>query len=350
VNIVTVHASKEYEVRIETGILSDAAAHIQQILPAGKIAIISDTNVWPLYGEALQSNLHNAGYCVIHYVIPAGEASKNGLQYLQLLEFLAQNELTRRDCVIALGGGVVGDLTGFVAATYLRGIAYVQIPTSLLAMVDSSVGGKTAIDLTAGKNLAGAFYQPKLVLCDPDALDTLPDAVFTDGCAEVIKYGVLYDAQLFSHLRSAGKAFDRMAVITQCIRLKQDVVCNDEFDTGLRMKLNLGHTLGHAIESCSQFRISHGKAVAIGMALVSKGASENGYCDAALYQQITEILQVFGLPFSTEYTAQELLEHALTDKKRAGSSVNLIIPHKIADCEIIPMPVSDLLKFIESGL
>lgn len=349
-NIVKVSASKEYEVRIDTGILLNAASHIASILPSGKVALISDTNVWPLYGDALKTNLQTAGYSVIHYVIPAGESSKNGQQYLQLLEFLAQNELTRSDCVIALGGGVVGDLTGFVAATYLRGIAYIQIPTTLLAMVDSSVGGKTAIDLSAGKNLAGAFYQPSLVLCDPDALKTLPEDVFTDGCAEVIKYGVLYDAQLFAHLRDFGKRFDRMSVITKCISLKRDVVCSDEFDTGLRMKLNLGHTLGHAIESCSEFMTSHGKAVAIGMALISKAAAKAGYCGEMLYRQLTDVLKAFDLPYTTEYSACQLLTHALTDKKRAGTSVKLIIPHAIGDCEIVPLPISELPKFIELGL
>lgn len=349
-NIVTVRASKEYEVRIDSGILSNAAAHISKILPSCKIAIISDSNVWPLYGEALTANLRDAGYSVLHYVIPAGESSKNGLQYLQLLEFLAENALTRSDGVVALGGGVVGDLTGFVAATYLRGITYIQIPTSLLAMVDSSVGGKTAIDLAAGKNLAGAFCQPCLVLCDMDTLNTLPADVFTDGCAEVIKYGILYDEALFSHLMHHGKAFDRTAVITRCVSLKRDVVCSDEFDNGMRMKLNLGHTLGHAIESCSQFQISHGKAVAAGMALITKAAAANHMCEEALYHKIVRILKAFDLPFTTNYTASELLAHALSDKKRAGSTLNLILPHQIGNCEIMAFLVTKLQKFIESGL
>ena len=343
-NIVTVCASKEYEVRIESGILSDAASHIRGILSGGKIAIISDSNVWPLYGEALKDNLQASGYAVIHYVIPAGESSKNGQQYLQLLEFLAQNELTRSDGVIALGGGVVGDLTGFVAATYLRGIVYIQIPTSLLAMVDSSVGGKTAIDLTAGKNLAGAFYQPSLVLCDPETLNTLPADVFADGCAEVIKYGILYDAQLFDHLMKYGKAFDRMSVITKCVSLKRDVVCCDEFDTGLRMKLNLGHTIGHGVEAKSHFSISHGKAVAVGTAIVSR-ASQCRDCD-----RILSLLKKFGLPVETEYSAEDLYSYTLSDKKRSGSVVNLIIPREIGHCDIVPTPTEELQSFIKAGL
>ena len=189
---------------------------------------------------------------------------------MELLNFLAENKLTRSDALIALGGGVVGDLTGFAAATYLRGIDYIQIPTTLLAAVDSSVGGKTAIDLPSGKNLVGAFYQPKLVLCDTDTLNTLPEDIFRDGCAEVIKYGVLYDAELFAHLDESGLSFDREAVIARCVELKRDVVAEDEFDRGKRQKLNLGHTIGHGIEACSGYGISHGKAVAMGMTIITK--------------------------------------------------------------------------------
>ena len=193
-NTVTVNASTTYEVKIGSGLLPKLGAEVSALGKAGKVCIVSDSNVWPLYGNAAKNSLENAGLQVIHFLFPAGESSKNGSTYLQLLNFLAENGMTRSDHLIALGGGVVGDLTGFAAATYLRGIAYIQVPTTLLAMVDSSVGGKTAIDLQSGKNLAGAFCQPKLVLCDTDTLATLPEDIFRDGCAEVIKYGILYDA------------------------------------------------------------------------------------------------------------------------------------------------------------
>ena len=342
----TIHvaASANYDVKIGTGLLETLGAECAKVCKTGKAAIVSDTNVWPLYGAQAETSLKNAGMEVAHFVFPAGEESKNGSVYLELLNFLAQNEMTRSDCLIALGGGVVGDMTGFAAATYLRGVAYVQVPTTLLAAVDSSVGGKTAIDLSAGKNLCGAFYQPKLVLCDTDALNTLPEDVFRDGCAEVIKYGLLYDPQLFSCLAETGMAFDREAVIARCVELKRDVVAEDEFDTGARMKLNLGHTVGHGIEAASNFSVSHGKAVAIGMAIVSRASK----CLDA--ERIIACLERFGLPVTTDISVDEISYHALSDKKRSGGTVKLILPEAIGDCAIVPTPVEELKSFIQEGL
>ena len=239
---------------------------------------------------------------------------------------------------------MTGDLAGFAAASFLRGIRFVQVPTTLLAAVDSSVGGKTAIDLPAGKNLAGAFCQPSLVLCDTDTLNTLPIDIFRDGCAEVIKYGILYDPVLFAHLEEKGLDFDREAVITRCVELKRDVVMEDEFDTGARMKLNLGHTIGHGVEAKSNFTLSHGKSVAIGMAIVSRA------CGCVDTPRILAILRQFGLPTTTEDTADEILSYALSDKKRSGDLVKLILPNAIGDCAIVPTPVSKLKSFIQAGL
>ena len=247
-NTVMIRASKTYEVQIGSGLLPEIGEKARQLVNSKKAAIISDSNVWPIYGKTAVASLENAGFLVQHYVFPAGESSKNGETFLAILNFLAESKFTRSDLLIALGGGVVGDITGFAAATFLRGVSYIQVPTTLLSMVDSSVGGKTAIDLPAGKNLAGAFYQPILVLCDIDALSTLPDQIFQEGCAEVIKYGILYDTELFDHLDQMGLAFDRESVITRCIQLKRDVVADDEFDRGARQMLNLGHTVGHGIE------------------------------------------------------------------------------------------------------
>lgn len=342
---ITVRASKEYQVMIGSDLMMRLGTYAASIKKPGKAAIISDSNVWPLYGSVVEESLRKADFNVIHYTFPAGEESKNPDTYFFILNFLAENQLTRSDLIIALGGGVVGDMTGFAAATYLRGVSYIQIPTSLLAMVDSSVGGKTAIDLPAGKNLVGAFYQPSLVLCDINALATLPDEIFRDGCAEVIKYGVLYDPDLFSHLAEKGLEFDREAVITRCVELKRDVVAEDEFDTGARMKLNLGHTVGHGVEAQSHFEISHGKAVAIGMAIVARSA-----CDAATRDAILEILETFGLPSSCDYSAESLYVSALSDKKRSGGTVNLIIPERIGLCRIAPTPVEEIQSFIEAGL
>ena len=342
---VTVSASGTYEVRIGSGLLASLPHTLGQVCKASKVAIISDSNVWPLYGDTLRENLSGAGYQVVNFVFPAGEESKTPQTYLEIVNFLADCRLTRSDALIALGGGVVGDMTGFAAATYLRGIPYIQIPTTLLAAVDSSVGGKTAIDLPAGKNLIGAFFQPKLVLCDTDTLHSLPEEIFRDGCAEVIKYGILYDPALFNRLVQEGLAFHREEVIARCVELKRDVVMEDEFDTGARMKLNLGHTIGHGVEACSSFTLSHGKSVAIGMAIVARSA-----CDAPTRDAILSILQQFGLPTAAPYSAEALLGYALSDKKRSGGTVNLIIPEKIGHCSIVPTPVDALQGFIQAGL
>mgnify|MGYP003305957970 CR=1 FL=1 len=343
-NTVTVNASRTYDILIGSGLLPALGAETAKLGNAKKVCIVSETNVWPLYGTTAQVSLENAGFEVISFVFPAGESSKNGLTFLELLNYLAENKLTRSDMIVALGGGVVGDLAGFAAASYLRGIRFIQVPTTLLAAVDSSVGGKTAIDLPAGKNLAGAFCQPSLVLCDIDTLNTLPEDIFRDGCAEVIKYGILYDPVLFSRLEEKGLAFDREAVITRCVELKRDVVMEDEFDNGARMKLNLGHTIGHGVEAKSQFEISHGKAVAIGTAIVSRAS----HC--ADTPRILSILTNFGLPTVTDYTASELYTYTLSDKKRSGGTVNLIIPISIGHCDIVPTPVEQLESFIEAGL
>lgn len=349
-NTITVSASKKYDVIIGAGLLPQIGTYTAALSKAKKAAIISDTNVWPLYGSILEDGLRSAGIEPIHYVFLAGEASKNGDTYLQILGFLAENKLTRSDVLIALGGGVVGDMCGFAAATYLRGIGYIQVPTSLLAMVDSSVGGKTAIDLPAGKNLVGAFYQPSLVLCDICTLDTLPKEIFLDGCAEVIKYGVLYDQNLFEHLMTYGPDFDRESVISRCVAWKRDVVMEDEFDTGARQKLNLGHTIGHGVEAQSKFVVSHGKAVAIGMTIISKAAAAYGICDAATAEKIQAVLTAFALQTHTEYTAAQLYDFALSDKKRSGGTVNLIVPTQIGSCIIRPTPVAELEAFIKAGL
>ncbi len=349
-NLVTVNASKTYDIKIGAGLLNTVGREALALGKAKKAAVVSDSKVWPLYGNIICDSLKDAGLDVVSFVFPAGEESKNGATFLELVNFLAAENLTRTDLLVALGGGVVGDLAGFAAACFLRGIRFIQIPTTLLAAVDSSVGGKTAIDLPAGKNLCGAFCQPSLVLCDTDTLNTLPEAVFRAGCAEVIKYGILYDPKLFSHLEEKGLDFDREAVITRCVELKRDVVMEDEFDTGARMKLNLGHTVGHGVEARSHFGISHGEAVAIGMAIVARSAAKQGLCSGEARDRILRILEKFGLAATTEYTADELYTYTLSDKKRSGGTVKLIVPKAIGDCDILPTPVEHLKSFIEAGL
>lgn len=347
---ITVSASRTYDIRIGHGLLAALGEAVRGLGKVEKVFLVSDTQVYPLYGGAAEASLKAAGYSVSSFVFPAGEESKNGETFLKLLNALAQAGLSRSDLLVALGGGVVGDLAGFAAACYLRGIRFIQIPTTLLAAVDSSVGGKTAIDLPAGKNLAGAFYQPSLVLCDLDALDTLPEDIFRDGCAEVIKYGVLYDPELFSQLEISGLNFDREAVIARCVALKRDVVMEDEKDTGSRMKLNLGHTFGHAVEAHSRFTLSHGKSVAIGLAIIARASASMGICSEADAARIVSVLKAFGLPVQTQYTAEALLPYLLSDKKRSGGTVNLILPEAIGRCVVSPTPVSQLQSILQAGL
>ena len=347
---ITVSASRTYDIRIGHGLLTTLGEAVRGLGKVEKVFLVSDTQVYPLYGGAAEASLKAAGYSVSSFVFPAGEESKNGETFLKLLNALAQAGLSRSDLLVALGGGVVGDLAGFAAACYLRGIRFIQIPTTLLAAVDSSVGGKTAIDLPAGKNLAGAFYQPSLVLCDLDALDTLPEDIFRDGCAEVIIYGVLYDPELFSQLEASGLDVDREAVIARCVALKRDVVMEDEKDTGSRMKLNLGHTFGHAVEAHSRFTLSHGKSVAIGLAIIARASASMGICSEADAARIVSVLKAFGLPVQTQYTAEALLPYLLSDKKRSGGTVNLILPEAIGRCVVSPTPVSQLQSILQAGL
>lgn len=347
---VRVDASKSYCVQIGSGLLNKLGEYAAQHKKSSKAVIICDSNVLPLYAAKAETSLLDNGFSVLTYSFPAGESSKNLETYGNILNFLAENKVTRSDLLIALGGGVTGDITGFVAATYLRGISFIQVPTTLLAMVDSSVGGKTAVDLPSGKNLVGAFYQPDLVLCDIDTLATLPDDVFIDGCAEVIKYGILYDDVLFEKLYAQGPSFDREDVICRCVELKRDVVNADEFDTGLRQQLNLGHTIGHAIEAESNYLISHGKAVAIGMAMIARAAAKYQICTDNTAEQICDILQKFTLPINTQYSSDALYTGTLSDKKRANDTVNLIVPLKIGKCTLRPTPVEEIKAFIQAGI
>ena len=347
---VTVNASKPYPIKIGSNLLHTVGTEVTALGGVTKVCIVSDNNVFPLYGEIISNSLQQAGFAVTHFVFPAGEQMKNAQTFLELLNHLAAEKVTRSDLIVALGGGVVGDLAGFAASCYLRGIRFVQVPTTLLAAVDSSVGGKTAIDLDAGKNLVGAFWQPSLVLCDIDTLNTLSEDIFRDGCAEVIKYAVLYDPDLFEELMASGMDFDRESVITRCVEWKRDVVAEDEFDTGSRMKLNLGHTIGHGVEAKSEFSISHGQGVAIGMAIVTRAAAKLGMCDNTCSLCIQNILHRFQLPVSTDYSVEEIYTYTLSDKKRSGGSIRLIIPREIGHCEIVSTPVSELKTFIEAGL
>ena len=346
---VTVEASLTYDVLIEKGILDRTGELCAVVSSPSRALILTDSNVAPLYLDRVRASLTSAGFSALEFVIPAGEASKSAESYLALMSYMAQKRITRSDLLIALGGGVVGDLGGFSAATYLRGIRFIQIPTTLLAMVDSSVGGKTAIDIPEGKNLVGAFYQPSLVVCDPDTLLTLAPDVFADGCAEVLKYGIINDRPLWQKLKSPIMP-QIEDIIENCVKNKRDVVNADERDTGVRQLLNLGHTPAHAIEMLSDFSISHGSAVAIGMVLMARASSAMGLCQKDDADEIEALVKSYGLPTECPYSASELASIATADKKRAGSSISLIIPHAIGDSRIQKTPVCELENIFACGL
>lgn len=346
---VPVKASKEYRILIGQGLLNDAGTYLRAVCDCETVLLVCGDTVSNLYAGTVQASLERAGYQVNSFVYPHGEQSKTAKTYISLLNTLAENGLTRADCIVALGGGVTGDLAGFAAATYQRGIPYVQMPTTLLAAVDSSVGGKTAIDLPAGKNLVGAFYQPHLVLCDYDTLNTLPDEIFTDGCAEVIKYGIIWAKSLFEQLKQPIRP-QIEDIIRQCVSIKRDIVQQDEFDSGLRGILNFGHTIGHAIEACSDFAVPHGSAVAIGMALISKAAYLAGICQKDCVDEIYGILRQYGLPTQTEYSPNALLNAMLSDKKRAGTNITLVLPEEIGKCRLEKLSVEDMNALLRPAL
>lgn len=346
---VRVNASTPYDILIGNDLLDRCGELCAQAVSPCRVCVVSDDTVAALYLERTLRSLRSAGFDAVSFVFPHGEASKTMDTIIEIVEFLAQNRLTRTDCLVALGGGVVGDMCGFAAAIYLRGIKFIQIPTTLLAAVDSSVGGKTGVDLRAGKNLAGAFHQPSIVICDYSTLDTLPPEIFADGCAEVIKYGVINDRAFFERL-SGGVRAQIEDVIAECVSNKSRVVEEDEFESGKRQLLNLGHTVGHAIELCSGLAISHGSAVAIGMVIVTRAAVACGLCDGAELDALIALLKKEGLPVSCDFSAQQLSEVATGDKKRKGNSITLVVPYAIGDTRLVKIPVGELCDFIKKGL
>lgn len=337
-NTIHVEASRSYDIHIGRGILKKLGDFVRPLLGSCRLVVLTDSNVNALYGNDIMEHLSAAGYNACKYVIQAGEVSKCADNLLAFLNFMAGEQLTRSDAVVAFGGGVVGDLGGLSASLYLRGVKYIQVPTTLLAAVDSSVGGKTAIDIPAGKNLVGSFYQPSLVCCDTVLMDTLPKDIYRDGCAEVIKYGMILDAELYKTLHTLP--FDREEVVARCVEIKRDVVQQDEFDNGIRGLLNFGHTFGHAIEKLSNFGVSHGEAVAKGMVIAARMAPLCGLCDVA--DELSALLVQYGFDISCPYSAQEVYEALLTDKKRRGGNISVVLPRSVGDCTLVTLPVEEV--------
>lgn len=345
---IRVNASQPYDVLIGGGLLGRCGEEIKPLVKGGKTVVVTDDNVGPIYAETVINSLEKTGISAKLYTFKHGEESKCAETLLGLYDFLGKNNITRSDFLVALGGGVVGDLTGFAAATYLRGIDYIQLPTSLLAQVDSSVGGKTAIDISAGKNLVGAFKQPKLVIADTDTLDTLSDDFFADGMGEVVKYGMIYSKPLFDRLKAGNVREAPEDVIAQCVDIKREVVEADEFDTGLRMILNFGHTLGHSIEKHFNYTgISHGRAVAVGMYLITKMAEKNGLITENISEELKSCLIANKLPFEAEIDGKALFSGAVNDKKRFSDTINVILCRQIGKAEIVKLNIDDFRKMIE---
>lgn len=341
-----VSTAHPYEILIGEHIIEDAGLYIKEVIKPCRLCIITDSTVNPIYAQVLSDSLSQNGYHVSKVVFPSGEHSKNINTFSNILEALGDEGLTRSDAIVALGGGVVGDLSGFAAATYMRGIRYIQIPTTYLAAIDASVGGKTGINLLCGKNLAGAFWQPDLVLCDYRTFETLPPVRLLEGVAEAVKNAVVSDASLLKHIQQNNYEY----VIERCISIKKSIVEADERDTGLRQLLNFGHTIGHGIEKLSAFSVSHGLAVAKGMVVESRAAYRTGLTKTDISTELETILSDLGFDLSVNYTAKDLYTCALTDKKIMGDKITMVIPETFGQCRLHKITLSELEKFIQQGL
>ena len=334
--------NRTYPVEIQSGLMDRVGDYAGKLLGGGAAAIVTDDHVAPLYLRRVEASLDAAGVRHTSLVLPHGEGTKCLTALEKVYTFLCGSHITRTDGLIALGGGVIGDLAGLAAATYLRGIRFLQVPTTLLAQVDSSVGGKVAIDLPQGKNLVGAFYQPEAVLCDPDALNTLTDEFWRDGLGEVVKYGCIGDAPLFALLEHCAPGGRKALmgrideILTHCIQAKADVVEQDERDTGLRMTLNFGHTIGHAVEACQHYQgLSHGEAVALGMAVITRLSEARGMTQAGTATRLDALLEALALPRSLPALPEDALIAAMgMDKKSAGDALRVIVLDRIGACRI----------------
>jgi len=355
---IPVSASKEYEVIMDKNILNMSGSYIKEALDLEKISnkklcIITDANVDPLYSETVLTSLETAGFETYKFVFPGGEDHKTMETVTEILEFLADNKFTRSDLLVALGGGITGDITGFAAATYLRGIDFIQIPTTLLAIVDSSVGGKTGVNLTSGKNLAGAFWQPSLVLFDPLVLDTLSYEIKLDGIAEAIKAGFIANPEIIYKINNTQDINNTdflMDIASMAIDVKRTVVAEDERDRGSRQLLNFGHTIAHAIEKCSNYKVSHGHAVAMGMNIICRASDIFRWTEEPCYDAMNNILSKFNFPLQHPYSSQELTAAALQDKKIRGDKITLVLPVRPGHCTLKTIEIQKLQDFISKGI
>ena len=345
--MTTIHVATHtpYDVLVESGLLSSVGSLTADIKKPCRVLLVSDDRVFALYGKTVKDSFEAAGFTTTEFVFEHGEASKTLTTFGEILECAAQNRLTRTDLIAALGGGVVGDVAGFAAACYLRGIDFVQIPTSLLAAVDSSVGGKTAVDLNSGKNMAGAFHQPIGVFCDTRAFDTLDTRERACGMGEIIKYGLMNDRAFFEMLEQGVPSYEE--IVSRCVNNKRTVVEHDEFDNGERKYLNLGHTFGHAVEKHSAFSLSHGAAVAVGMHMICRVSEKIGTAREPLCARLDVLCEKYGLPTAYAISAADLYRLARGDKKTEGDSITLVLPTEIGKCLLRKMPLAEFEKLTE---
>ena len=351
-------ASKEYEVLTGSGLLDTCGKVMRDVSPnSRKVLIVTETNVAKLYLGAVKASAEEEGFEVYDYIFKAGEASKNINSIAGMWGVMAKAGFTRTDLVVGLGGGVTTDMAGFAAATFLRGINVVQIPTSLLAMVDASVGGKTGIDLPEGKNQVGAFWQPSAVIEDTDCLRTLPDELFSEGMAETIKYAFIMDTALYDLLKeNSGRGIGiredaalMEKIVGMCVQDKAEVIMSDEFDNGRRQTLNFGHTVGHVIERNSNFTKPHGICVAKGMGIIIDAAVAAGTLVSDEAEKMKKLTEAYGLPVEDEITPEEALEGAMNDKKKRGDTLSVIVVDRIGDSKIVKMSPEEYVSFLKGA-
>lgn len=343
---VKVNVSSSYEVIIGFDTTALLGKRIKELFKEARVCVVTDDTVASLHLEKVKEKLNDSKIKSEAFIFHHGEQYKSPKVLFELLEFLADKHFNRSDVIVALGGGVTGDLAGLASALYMRGMHLVAMPTTLLAMVDSSVGGKTAVNLEAGKNLAGVFKQPDLVLCDTQMLRTLPRENFCDGMAEIIKYGVIADRRLFELVRDGGAILNLEKVIARCVSIKRDIIKDDEYDTGRRQLLNFGHTLAHSMEKVSNYQISHGSAVAMGMVLMAEIAWKNKYSTERCQDEIIDALLENNLPISCPYEPKELYYNAVNDKKCSSGMITLIIPERIGKCKRLEISLNEFKELL----
>lgn len=345
-----VNTSIPYKILIEKNLINHINEKLKFLQSDCKILIVTDKNVKKFHLNNLIDQLKNINFKIFTFVVPFCEKSKSFKYTKRIYNYLSRHDFSRSDCILALGGGVVGDLAGFAASTFLRGIPFVNVPTSLLSQVDSAVGGKTGINTPYGKNLVGSFYSPKLVLIDPNLISTLPSCEISNGFSEIIKYALIKDKDLFLKLKNCSKQElldDLEDIITKCVLIKKEIVEKDEFDKSSRMVLNFGHTLGHAIEKLGKFKkYSHGQAISIGMKKIVEACVKNNVLDRSLKPDLEFVLKKFSLPSSCAFDKNEIILASLNDKKFFDNKFNIVLISSIGNSYIQKFTKEEFEKFL----